>query len=274
MTYERELSAAKEAAVLAGKHILSIYHDQYDIEMKANETPVTRADLEANRLIVDLLKKSFPSYSLLSEECSDDLSRLENPYCWIIDPLDGTKEFIKKNDEFAVNIALSAFGEIVVGVVYAPVFDELYFASKDQGAYITYWDAARSQYITEKTRVSERCESLKALKSRSHENPRYAAILKTHQNRIVKTKNVGSSYKGCLIAKGDYDVYYSFGTTSIWDIAPLEVILKESGGFMAQGDGSPFEYNVANTSNNKGFMILNSEKNRLSDEVSGYKALE
>lgn len=266
MAYDRELEVAKEAARAAGQIILDIYHQDYTIEMKSNETPVTKADLEANAVIVAMIKQHFPNDALLSEESGDHLDRLHNRRCWIIDPLDGTKEFIKKNDEFAVNIALSFDNRIVLGVVYAPVFDELYYATEGDGAFLETVDSVSGEIMRRATRVSDRRESLKVLKSRSHENPRYAAILKNHEERILKTKNVGSSYKGCLIAKGDYDVYYSFGTTSVWDVAPLEVILKESGGFMAQGDGSPFRYNIETTSNRLGFMMLNSPSNQLTDQ--------
>lgn len=272
MAYDSELKLAKEAARAAGKIILEIYHQDYHVEMKSNETPVTKADLEANAVIVAMIHAHFPHDAILSEESSDNLDRLSQKRCWIIDPLDGTKEFIKKNDEFAVNIALAYENQIVMGVVYAPVFNELYFATEGGGAFVETLDPLTGELLCKPTHVSQRQESLKVLKSRSHENPRYAAILKTHEDRILKTKNVGSSYKGCLIAKGDYDIYYSFGTTSVWDVAPLEVILTQSGGFMAQGDGSPFRYNVETTSNSLGFMMLNSASNRLTDYKAGFIA--
>lgn len=259
MTYERELNLAKMAARAAGEVILNVYRESYSIAMKTNDTPVTRADLEANDVIVSALFSEFPKYGLLSEEAADDLSRLDKEYCWIVDPLDGTKEFIKKNDEFAVNIALCKGHEVVLGVIYMPVFNEMYYAVKGQGAWF------ENELRTVQIKVSDRDHDLKVLKSRSHETHKYTAILKKYQNRIVKTKNVGSSYKGCLIAKGDYDVYYSFGITSIWDIAPVDILVTEAGGYFAQGDCTPFEYNVENTRNHKGFMILNKFSNKMTE---------
>lgn len=253
------LDVAKKAAVEAGQIIMSFYKTAYEVDMKSNDTPVTQADLEANRLIVDSLKSVFPEMAYLSEELSDDLARLDMDYCWIIDPLDGTKEFIKANDEFAVNIALAYRGEIVLGVVYAPVFDELYYGLKGGGAFLEYPISQRE--LPKAIRVSDRKTGLKVLKSRSHDNLDYVKRIEAHEALIAKIRRVGSSYKGCLIASGRYDVYYSFGTTSVWDIAPLEVIVTEAGGYFAQGDYTPFDYNQPHTNNPKGFVILNNKDN-------------
>lgn len=261
MDLNKALEIAKQSAVEAGQIILRYYKTDYAVDMKSNDTPVTQADLEANLHIIATLKAAFPTMAYLSEELSDDMARLHMDYCWIIDPLDGTKEFIKANDEFAVNIALAYKGEIVLGVVYAPVFDELYYGLKGQGAYLAY--PVTEQQPPKRIRVSDRRASLKVLKSRSHDNLDYLKLLEEHEARIAKIRPMGSSYKGCLIASGRYDIYYSFGTTSVWDIAPLEVIVTEAGGYFAQGDYTPFDYNQAHTNNPKGFVILNHKDNRL-----------
>ncbi len=260
MNYERELEIAMRAARKAGEIIMRYYKAEVEIAMKANETPVTQADLEANACILEILKQDYPDWAYLSEECADDLSRLEAPYCWIIDPLDGTKEFIKQKDEFAVNIALAKGNDVILGVIYAPVFDEMYYATIGQGAWLI---SARDWEKPRALSVSRRKDALKVLKSRSHDNPKYCALIERSVQKIEEIRRVGSSYKGCLVAKGEFDVYYSYGTTSVWDIAPLEVIISEAGGFFAQGDGTPFRYNVKEIANKKGFMILNSLSNRL-----------
>lgn len=259
MAYENELEIALRAARTAGEIIMRYYKEEVEVSIKANETPVTKADLEANVQILKVLQSASQKWAYLSEESSDDLSRLDAPYCWIIDPLDGTKEFIRHKDEFAVNIALAKDHQVVLGVIYAPVFNEMYYAVKGSGAWLI---SDETNNLPMPIHVSERSEQLKVLKSRSHDNPKYSALIERCSERIEEIKRVGSSYKGCLVAKGSFDVYYSYGTTSVWDIAPLEVIISEAGGFFAQGDGTPFQYNVKEVANKKGFMILNNISNR------------
>lgn len=258
MTYEKELETAIQAAREAAVKILEIYRNGIEVKTKTDDTPVTRADIEANDWICKTLKAAFPDYSILSEEHIDDLSRLEKEYCWIVDPLDGTKEFIKMNDEFSINIALAKGRDLVLGLVYMPVFDELYYAIKGQGAF-----TIGPKGVLRQISVSKRVKRLRALKSRSHHASRYTELLELHQAIIASTKCAGSAYKGCLIAKGDYDLYYNYGKTMVWDTAAIDIIVTEAGGYFAQTDGTPFEYNVKNTTNRKGFMILNRKENCL-----------
>lgn len=258
MAYTRELEVAIEAAKLAAAKILEIYREGVVVQTKSDDTPVTRADIEANDLICKSLSAAFPDYAILSEERADDLTRMEKTYCWIVDPLDGTKEFIKMNDEFSINIALAKGREAILGVIYMPVFDELYYAVKGQGAFTV---GPKGQ--TRKINVSKRTKRLRALKSRSHHLSRYTELLEINQSKIASTKCAGSAYKGCLIAKGDYDLYYNFGKTMVWDTAAIDVIVTEAGGYFAQTDGTPFEYNVKNIVNKKGFMIMNKKDNCL-----------
>ncbi len=258
MTYEKELQTAIQAAKEAAVKILEIYRNGIEVNIKTDDTPVTRADIEANEWICTTLATAFPDYGILSEERIDDSNRMEKDYCWIVDPLDGTKEFIKMNDEFSINIALSKGRDLVLGLVYMPVFDELYYAIKGQGAF-----TVGPKGVLRQINVSKRTKRLKALKSRSHHASRYTELLDLHQSKIAMTKCVGSAYKGCLIAKGDYDLYYNYGKTMVWDTAAIDIIVVEAGGYFAQTDGSPFEYNVKNITNRKGFMILNKKENCL-----------
>jgi 3'(2'), 5'-bisphosphate nucleotidase len=257
MAYDYEFAIAKNAAIEAGKAILEVYGEEVQVILKSDDTPVTRADYASNELILEKLMHAFPNHGFLSEESIDDLLRLEKEYCWIIDPLDGTKEFIRKNGEFTINIALTKGHELVLGIVYAPVKKELYFAIRGEGAFVE-----KDGNITA-LKVSDRINELCALKSRSHETIRYAELLARHMDRILLIHRMGSAYKGCLIARGDYDLYYNFGHTMVWDTAPVDLIVTEAGGYFRQLDHTPFEYNTERIKNDKGFLILNRAENRL-----------
>lgn len=257
MNLVRELNVSKELAVKAGEAIMEIYKDSFNIEYKEDESPITLADKTANEIIVDKLKEEFPAYAILSEECEDDLSRLNNDFCWIVDPLDGTKEFIKKNGEFTVNIALSHKNRVVLGVIYLPVTEELYYAAKGLGSY--YEIESNSKRIT----VSERTENIRVMISRSHATDKLKKLIDGNSHKISEVKKAGSSLKGCLIAKGQADVYYRFSPTKEWDTAAMQCIVEIAGGIFKQIDGTDMVYNRANTLNDKGFYILNRAENTL-----------
>jgi len=257
MAYDYELEVARKAATEAGRAILEVYFEDIEVILKSDDTPVTRADYASNALILDRLIHAFPHHGFLSEESIDDPIRLEKEYCWIVDPLDGTKEFIKKNGEFTINIALAKDREIVMGVVYAPVKEELFFAIRGEGAFME-----KEGQVT-RLHVSERLVDLYALKSRSHETIRYAELLAKHSERILVIHRMGSAYKGCLIARGDYDIYYNFGHTMVWDTAPVDLIVTEAGGYFRQLDHTLFKYNTKKIKNDNGFLILNRPENRL-----------
>ncbi|MCG8569275.1 MAG: 3'(2'),5'-bisphosphate nucleotidase CysQ [Spirochaetes bacterium] len=251
----KELDIAKKAALSAGKEILRIYQTDFEVTYKDDKSPLTKADQQANNIIVEQLSKNFPDHAILSEESKDDLQRLNNPWCWIVDPLDGTKEFLKKNDEFTVNIALTLDHQVVLGVIYAPCLDELYFAVKDQGSFI------ESQGEQESICVSKNTEDICLVASRSHMSEKLQKLVEIYQ--INKIQSKGSSLKGCLVAKGDADIYYRFGPTMEWDTAAMHCIAVEAGGIFKQLDDSEMLYNRENSLNDKGFYILNHPDNKL-----------
>jgi len=257
MSYEKELELAKSLAIEAGKVILEIYDTNFEVEYKSDQSPLTLADKAANDVIVPRLKEVFPDHGILSEESKDDGQRLQKEYCWIIDPLDGTKEFVKRNGEFTVNIALAHKGVAILGVIYAPVLNELYYAVKDQGAYYEKGNNKEQIY------VSGRDELLRALGSQSHRSEAFNRLMQEQNQRIESIIAVGSSLKGCLIAKGDAEIYYRFGLTSEWDTAAQQIIVEEAGGIFKQMDHSEMRYNRTNTVNEKGFYILNHPKSAL-----------
>ncbi|NMM64152.1 3'(2'),5'-bisphosphate nucleotidase CysQ [Clostridium sp. P21] len=255
MELVNELNVAIDAAIRAGEKIMEIYSGSIEVEYKENNTPLTLADKQANDIIVDSLLKNFPEYSILSEEKKDTKDRLENDWCWIVDPLDGTKEFIKKNGEFTVNIALSYKHKSVLGVIYVPVTKELYYAVKGHGAHL------KLENLFNKLQVSNKKENLILVASRSHTSKQLSKLIEENKNKFKEVKNAGSSLKGCLIAKGEADVYYRFGLTSEWDTAAMQCIVEEAGGSFKQLDSSDMLYNRENTLNEKGFYIVNNEKN-------------
>lgn len=256
MNLSKELNISKDLAIKAGEAIMKIYADSFDIEYKEDESPITLADRKSNEIIVNELIKQFPDYAILSEECEDDLSRLNNDWCWIIDPLDGTKEFIKKNGEFTVNIALAYKNKVVLGVIYLPVTKELYYAAKDLGAYY------KIESKLEKISVSNRTENIRVMMSRSHATEKLKNLLEANKNKISDVKSAGSSLKGCLIAKGEAEVYYRYNLTKEWDTAAMQCIVEEAGGVFKQIDGTVMFYNRVNTLNDKGFYILNNLNNK------------
>ncbi|MDD3412702.1 MAG: 3'(2'),5'-bisphosphate nucleotidase CysQ [Lachnospiraceae bacterium] len=257
MNYKKELEAAKEAAILAGKMIMDIYESSEDlsIEYKDGDMPLTRADKSANAIIIKILKERFPDYAILSEEEKDNKERLNNPYCFVIDPLDGTKEFIKRNGQFTVNIALSYEHESVMGVIYVPTTEVIYFASKGAGAFLKDKVGIRRIKVSD---VIDKKE-LRVVMSNSHGCEKMNQLLeKYHLTHFVK---VGSSLKGCMVAEGSADIYYRYNPTMEWDTAAMQCIVEEAGGIFRQMDGSVMYYNRNHCLNEKGFYLVNCSAN-------------
>lgn len=258
--WERELEISKKAAIEAGKAIMEIYNDATDmqIEYKDGNMPLTAADKAANRIIVEYLRQSFPEYAVLSEEEKDNLERLKNDYCFVVDPLDGTKEFIKRNGQFTVNIALSYKHNSVMGVIYVPVTGELYYACQGSGAYKETLDG-----YTQELHVSDNVDtpSLKVVLSSSHGCAQMDDLLE--KNGLTNFVKIGSSLKGCMVASGQADIYYRFNPTMEWDTAAMQCIAEEAGAIFRQMDGSAMTYNREDSLNSKGFYILNQPDNLL-----------
>lgn len=247
----------KKLAVDAGAEIMNIYQTDFHIMSKMDNSPLTAADKKANTIIISKLEETYKEFAILSEEEKDNLARLENDYCFIVDPLDGTKEFINRNGEFTVNIALAYKHEVVIGVIYVPVTKELYYASKGEGAFYENLDAGELTQI----HVTDKLSELVVVGSRSHAAEQEAKLQEEYKDIIAETRAAGSSLKGCMVAKGDADVYYRFGLTCEWDTAAMQCIVEEAGGIFRQMDGTPMRYNRENTLNEKGFYIVNRKEN-------------
>lgn len=252
------LELCKKVAIKAGQKIMHIYDQDFSIFTKEDESPLTQADLEANNIICDEISKQYPNEFILSEELKDNDVRLSQDLIWIVDPLDGTKEFIKKNGEFTVNIALIYKSHPIMGVVYVPVYQELYFASVGKGA---YYQNIKSSINPERIAVTQNTADLKIAASKSHKSPRLEALLERNAEKISTEISKGSSLKGCLVAQGKVDVYYRFGYTMEWDTAAMHCVVEQAGGLVAQMDGSELVYNRKNCLNDKGFFMINRKEN-------------
>lgn len=212
-------------AIDAGQKIMAIYEKDFDIFEKKDESPLTEADLASHHHILNELAALDTGYPILSEEYAE-ISWQERqtwPTYWLIDPLDGTKEFIKKNGEFTVNIALIHENEPVLGVVYAPAIDTLYYATRKIGA----WKIESS--TPKKINVSAKPDSpLRVVGSRSHQSEAMSSYL--NQFSDYKMIPMGSSLKLCLIAEGKADLYPRLGPTCEWDTAAAHAIVNAAGG--------------------------------------------
>lgn len=258
--WSEELEVAKEVALRAGKAIMDIYenYDDINVEYKAGNMPLTLADKTSNDIIVKELREKFPTYAILSEEEKDNKERLTNDYCFVVDPLDGTKEFIKRNGQFTVNIALSYKNESVMGVIYVPATKELYYASSNNGAYLKdSGGKVRKLSVSGNTDISK----LKVVMSSSHGCDAMDELIRKYG--LLDFVKVGSSLKGCMVASGQADVYYRHNPTMEWDTAAMQCIVEEAGGIFRQMDDSLMKYNRENSLNEKGFYIINNWMNKL-----------
>lgn len=257
MELKKYLQISNKTSIMAGKEIIEIYNTEFDknIEIKADNSPLTIADKKSNYVIINALKKNFPEISILSEESTEDKSRFTNEWCWIIDPLDGTKEFIKKNGEFTVNIALAYKHKVVLGVIYIPVTGVLYYAAEGIGAFKEV-----NGEVTQ-IKVTDKVDNLIFVGSKSHFSEKEVNLIDNNNDKISKTISAGSSLKGTMVAEGVADIYYRFGLTYEWDTAAMQCIVEQAGGIFRQMDGSKMTYNRENNLNEKGFYIVNRKEN-------------
>ncbi len=251
------LKVLKTLVVEAGKIIMDIYNTDFEVDYKEDASPLTMADRQANALIVEGLQKYFPDASILSEEMKDDKGRRDNDYCFIVDPLDGTKEFVKRNGQFTVNIALVYQQRPIVGVIYVPVTEDLYYATKNEGAFKQ--DGATGEI--RKLQVSDKTNSIIWVGSKSHSTEKEANLIEEHKEQITEIISAGSSLKGCLVAEQKADVYYRFGLTCEWDTAAMHCIAETAGAVIRQMDNTELLYNREDTLNAKGFYIVNRQEN-------------
>jgi len=217
----------------AGAAIMAIYNTASDIEieLKGDDSPLTKADTAANDIICKGLEALEVKYPIISEENKllPYIERKNFTHCWMVDPLDGTKEFIKKNGEFTVNIALIEQNEVVLGVVYAPALDEMYWAEKDNGAY-SFHSGKEAKLNASEFRMTDK--GLRVVCSRSHLNEETQAFV----DALIQPELVakGSSLKFLILANKGADIYPRIAPTMEWDTAAAQIILEEAGGEVVQ----------------------------------------
>lgn len=230
-------------AVRAGVAIMEVYRSDFVTRTKADSTPVTLADHRAEALILPALAALLPGVPVVSEESYDATRPLphDSGRFVLVDPLDGTREFVKRNGEFTVNIALIEAGRPVAGCVYAPALGELYYAGTHAYALAQRADAAFDAAAATpiEARVAPAGGAV-ALVSRSHRDPDTERFLATVDG--VQQESIGSSLKFCRIAAGRADLYPRFGPTMEWDIAAGHAVLQAAGGGVTAPDGSPIRY--------------------------------
>ena len=245
-------------ARLAGEKILSVYETgDFDVVSKADSTPLTKADLAAHHTIVSGLQSLEFQAPILSEESATiDFSERNNWITyWLVDPLDGTREFIRRNGEFSVNIALIHEGEPILGVVYAPVLKIAYFAARGEGAWKQV-DNAQPKRIHVREAPDD---SVIVARSRS---PQTGPMMKRFLDNIGRHEELpmGSALKSCLVAEGVADVYPRLGPTSEWDTGAAQCVVEEAGGHVRDVNMQALRYNTRESLINPHFLVYGSQR--------------
>lgn len=257
------LDVVKKVIRDAGKKVMSFYGADVEVSYKDSSSPVTRADLVSEKVILDGLE-SF-GYGILSEESVDDLERLKAERVWVVDPLDGTKDFINKTGEFSIMIGLVERGEVVLGCVFAPALGRLYYAERGIGAFLELEDGSQ-----EKLRVSRVRDHSKVrmLVSRFHLlDLERDFSLSMGINNMIECGSAG--LKMCKIAEGSADLYLNTSDkTYEWDVCAADLILNEAGGAIVTMRGNDIAYNKENPRNLDGFVASNG---LLNDEVISFR---
>lgn len=261
-----EVLAVAEAA---GREIMAIYADgsRWAVQTKADESPLTAADLAAHqRIVADLAGVAAPWNALpvLSEESSQAelAGRRDWPACWLVDPLDGTKEFIARNGEFSVNIALIVGDAVVLGVVHGPATGISYVAAKGLGSFrvdVSGWHRIHTAALPIK---GERPIQLTVSRRHGLEQLEWFEQAVVEDFGAVQSVPAGSAFKICAVAEGRADAYPRFGPTSEWDTAAAQIVLEEAGGQLIDQQGRAFCYNRRNTLLNASFVAVGSEPQR------------
>jgi 3'(2'), 5'-bisphosphate nucleotidase len=242
----------------AGRAILEVYDGDFAVERKQDNSPLTAADLAAHRAIVSGLQVLTPRIPVLSEESAEQAAwsvRRQWARYWLVDPLDGTREFVKRNGEFTVNIALIHEHRPVLGVVYAPVLDEMFWGWQGGHAFASTPSQPgllQSGKVELRTRL--RATPLLVAGSRSHADPRTLAAL--DKLGAHELKPLGSSLKFCRAAQGQVDLYIRYGLTSEWDTAAGQCVLEQAGGGITDMGGAPLRYNTKESLLNPDFLAF------------------
>ena len=258
MNYDEICEIFRSLALISGEVIMDVYNSsKLEVLLKSDDSPVTLADKKADEVISNGLKKNFPEIPVITEENvkSHDLNA---SVFFIVDPLDGTKEFIKRRRDFTVNIALVAHGEPIRGIVYAPARQRLFYTDENGEAVeeMAYFSVSKLGLIKKIKTASSDNTALKVVASKSHRDKKTDEYISNYQCKELV--NAGSSLKFCLIAAGEADLYPRFGPTMEWDTAAGHAVLSAAGGIVLQMENKqPLKYGKPNYKNP--FFIATSE---------------
>lgn len=255
-TAQRLTHDAISIARHAGKRIVEVYGGSYDVDYKSDNSPVTTADLAAHDVIIDELSRLQPSLPVLSEEsdCIAFEERHRWPTYWLVDPLDGTREFLRRNGEFSVNIALVHDNQPIAGVVFAPVLDVTYFATRGYGSF-KQTGSGKPQSIHVRSAPSP----VTVAKSRS---PITGPCMQRFLDDLGEHDVIpmGSALKSCLVAEGVADVYARLGPTGEWDTAAAQCIVEEAGGYIRDVYSQQLTYNERESLINPAFLVFGDDQ--------------
>ena len=250
--YSELISAVVDISMEAGKEILKIYRTDFAVREKDDRSPLTAADTVAHSIIVERLERLTPTTPVLSEESANIpfATRSHWQTYWLVDPLDGTREFIKRNGEFTVNIALIESSRPTMGVIYAPVLGTAYAGIRGVGSWKQVGAGEREMIMVRNLPEG----ALMVVGSRSHHNDALDEFLeRVGDYNLI---SMGSSLKSCLIAEGEADIYPRFGLTSEWDTAAAQAIVEAAGGRLVTMDMQPMRYNMKESLLNPHFMVI------------------
>ncbi len=253
-TLEPLLKACREISVEAGAAIMQVYQSDFAVQHKDDKSPLTEADLAAHKIIDARLKALTPDWPVISEEAATlpFETRQSWPTYWLVDPLDGTREFVKRNDEFTVNIALIHGHDVILGVVYAPVLKSLYSAADGLHAWRKIAEGPQEQINCRPLDMQQ----LTLASSRSHGSEALQAFSKAIGPH--KSNPMGSSLKFCVIAEGNADLYPRLGLTSEWDTAAAQCVIEQAGGHVTTTEMKPLKYNTKESLLNPFFFVFGS----------------
>ena len=250
---EREIREAARIARTAGDILMEVYATDFDVAYKSGSDPVTDADTRANAYIVAELRRAFPDDGIVAEENEDNSDALQSGRCWYVDPLDGTREFVARNGEFAVMVGLAIDGASSAGAVYQPGVDKLYTGVVGTGAFLEHGGERRRLEVSQVAAPSD----LKLVVSRSHRNQAVSFVVEELGIRKEATRgSVG--LKAGLIAEAEADVYVHISDrSSMWDACGPEAVLRAAGGRFTDLNGAAFRYGGSDMRNRSGILACN-----------------
>ena len=251
---EFELESAIQAIKEAEKAILEVYSRPFEVEIKEDKSPVTEADKKADEIIRAYLSKRFPEDGFLTEESADTPERFQKKRIWIVDPVDGTKEFVSRNGEFTTNVALAENGEIILGLINVPTKGDLYYAILGQGAFKLGKDGSLTRL-----HVSLRRDGLIPMRSISFFQPEEERFMKENAAHFsCEAWPTGAALKFAKLAEGTCDFFFRASSgTKEWDVAAGDLLVREAGGFVTEPSGQRFVYNRKDVYNRNGYLMGN-----------------